>query len=117
MLSPATIFARGAGVDVSVQVACEPPFLPSAEAFVEASLSEILGRKINNGVSAISDLITCDGGFHTFEVVVIGSTRWIPGRPSRTVSKTSATRTFCASKHHNRNRSNLLFTKGNREEG
>jgi hypothetical protein len=72
VLSPATVVAKGAGVDVSVQISCSPPFLSSAQASAFVCLNQRVGNKIAFGCNNTStDPTTCNGSPQTFEAIVI----------------------------------------------
>jgi hypothetical protein len=76
VVSPATVFAKGAAVDASVHVACtSPPFASGAQANsanITLSLTERVGSGVTTGGSSPfgTNLITCDGSLQTFEVIL-----------------------------------------------
>jgi len=93
LVSPGTVIAKGAGVDLTVQVACKsPPFLPGPEANglnVFSGLTERVGDKATSGEGAsVSQPITCNGLPQTFETVVtpFNGGRFGPGTALAVVS-------------------------------
>jgi hypothetical protein len=81
VLSPATVIAKGAGVDVSVEVFCELPDLSSRQVNISVFLAQRIGNGITtgNGSNQSLDQIRCDGGRHRFEILVTGLTRYKAG--------------------------------------
>lgn len=76
VVSPATVIAKGAAVDVSVQVSCNGfnSAFGSTGAGINVQLSERVGNGISSGnggsFNPADNPITCDGSPQTFQVVV-----------------------------------------------
>lgn len=81
VLSPASVLAKGAGVDVSVHVACTNFSSPPTQASVGVCpLTERVGNKITGGCGFIGGPITCDGSLQTFDVIVTSGIKFAKGQ-------------------------------------
>lgn len=74
VVDPADLVGKGAGVLVSIEVTCGPPFLPTGNhMFGSVSLFQRTGSGVNQGSGSTSDTIDCNLMPQTFQILVISS--------------------------------------------
>ena len=65
----ATLVAKGAGVDVSVQITCNPAFGEGSFVFIQGNLIQRTGNSTTDATLGVSDTWTCTGSPQDLDVI------------------------------------------------